>query len=200
MTEQDQAEQLDGRRLRSERSKRAIIDACVTLVNEGMLVPTAQKVSDQAGVPIRTFFRHFPDMETLFKSMDDELRDLYKGTLFSNVATGTLRERVACAVDLQAESFELNRGITESSKAQLWRYEILQVNYARWQKDIRTDRELRLPELKKMDSAVQELVNGVGSYEMWNRLRVHQKLSVKKSSEMIKNLIYTLLKDGLKTK
>ena len=58
-------EAVDGRRLRSERSVRAIIEAALALQAEGMLVPTAQQISDRAGVGIRSFFRHFEDMESL---------------------------------------------------------------------------------------------------------------------------------------
>ena len=52
----------DGRRLRSERSRQAIIDAMMELIGEGNLVPTAQQASERAGVGIRTVFRHFSDM------------------------------------------------------------------------------------------------------------------------------------------
>ena len=46
-----EAEQVpDGRRLRSERSRQAIIDAMLGLVEEGVLIPTAQQVSSRAGV------------------------------------------------------------------------------------------------------------------------------------------------------
>ncbi|MDH4042395.1 MAG: TetR/AcrR family transcriptional regulator, partial [Gammaproteobacteria bacterium] len=56
----------DGRLLRTERSRQLIIDALHDLINEGVLQPTAQTVAERAGVGIRTVFRHFADMETLF--------------------------------------------------------------------------------------------------------------------------------------
>ena len=55
------AKKPDGRLLRSERSRQQIIDATQELVNEGVLVPTAQIVADRAEVGIRTVFRHFAD-------------------------------------------------------------------------------------------------------------------------------------------
>ena len=61
---------VDGRRLRSERTRLAIINAALALQKEGFLVPTAQQISDRAGVLIRTFFRHFEDMEALFAAVD----------------------------------------------------------------------------------------------------------------------------------
>ena len=66
----------DGRRLRSERSQTAIIEAALTLMEEGTLVPTAQQIADRAGVGIRSFFRHFADMDSLFLAADEMLLDV----------------------------------------------------------------------------------------------------------------------------
>ena len=61
---------LDGRRKRGERTRLAIIQAALSLQEDGVLVPTAQQISDRAGVLIRSFFRHFEDMESLFEAVD----------------------------------------------------------------------------------------------------------------------------------
>ena len=55
---------VDGRRQRGERTRQAIIEAALSLQEEGVLVPTAQQISDRSGVLIRSFFRHFDDMES----------------------------------------------------------------------------------------------------------------------------------------
>ena len=44
---------VDGRRQRGERTRQAIIEAALSLQEEGVLVPTAQQISDRAGVLIR---------------------------------------------------------------------------------------------------------------------------------------------------
>ena len=64
------SETLDGRALRSERSREAIAAALFELVGEGNLEPTAQQVADRAHVGIRTVFRHFSDMEALYATLD----------------------------------------------------------------------------------------------------------------------------------
>ena len=78
MSKDQVAEAVDGRRLRSERSRLAIIEAALALQEEGVRVPTAQQISDRAGVGIRSFFRHFEDMETLFEAADEYIRDSYE--------------------------------------------------------------------------------------------------------------------------
>src|SRR2546425_844353 len=59
----------DGRVRRGERSGQAIVEALVGLVGDGILEPTAQQVAARAGVGIRTVFRRFSDMESLFAEM-----------------------------------------------------------------------------------------------------------------------------------
>ena len=69
---------VDGRRMRSKRSRAAIVEAALDLIREGTLVPTAQQISDRAGVGMRTFFRHFEDMEALFAALDADRRGSYE--------------------------------------------------------------------------------------------------------------------------
>src|SRR5262245_66569994 len=59
----------DGRVRRGQRSGQAIVEALVGLVGDGILEPTAQQVAARAGVGIRTVFRRFSDMESLFAEM-----------------------------------------------------------------------------------------------------------------------------------
>jgi AcrR family transcriptional regulator len=55
----------DGRRLRSERSQAAVVDAMLDLYREGVLRPGAAEIARRAGVSERTVFRLFDDLESL---------------------------------------------------------------------------------------------------------------------------------------
>src|SRR5262249_53790681 len=59
----------DGRVRRGQRSGQAIVEALVGLVGDGILEASAQQVAARAGVGIRTVFRRFSDMESLFAEM-----------------------------------------------------------------------------------------------------------------------------------
>jgi len=61
----DHAEHIDGRRARGERTRLRVLDALLTLVDEGQLRPTAQEVAARAGVALRTVYHHFEDVEAL---------------------------------------------------------------------------------------------------------------------------------------
>lgn len=57
---------VDGRTLRAERTREAIIDAHMALILDGDLQPTARRVAERAGVSLRTLWGHFTDIEALF--------------------------------------------------------------------------------------------------------------------------------------
>lgn len=185
----------DGRRLRSERSRQAIIDASLALLEEGILVPTAQQISDRAGVGIRSFFRHFADMETLFATIDEESRESVEVLFTGGDRDGTLEERILHAVERHAEGYEDQKNSIKLTAAQSWRYESLRKNYARYQRGLRKDLDDWLPELKSLNPSRREAVDAVASAEMWLRLREHQGLGKMHSIEIIVAVLIRLIKE-----
>ena len=184
---------VDGRRQRGERTRQAIIEAALSLQEEGVLVPTAQQISDRAGVLIRSFFRHFDDMETLFKAADDQLRDSYEALFIGGDREGSLSERVHRAVERRSAAFEQLKNLVLGTKAQLWRYDMLRKNYARNQKGLRKDLEAWLPELTGLPEVECESVHAIASFEMWNRLRSEQGLTETASVSVIQSTLMSLL-------
>lgn len=195
MSNTKDAEAVDGRRLRSERSRLAIIEAALALQEEGVLVPTAQQISDRAGIGIRSFFRHFEDMETLFKAADHHIRDSYESLFLGGDRAGTLEERIDHAVERHADAYESVSNIVLGTHAQLWRYETLRKNYARNQRGLRKDLDDWLPELKSVPRDTRESIDAIASFEMWHRLRCHQGMSKKASISIIKCLLKNLIAD-----
>src|ERR1700722_5603942 len=63
-------EKTDGRRLRSEASRGRIVHAMLTLIGDGNVSPSAEDVAKHAGVGLRSVFRHFDNMESLYREID----------------------------------------------------------------------------------------------------------------------------------
>ena len=183
----------DGRRQRSERSQTAIIEAALALMDEGALVPTAQQIADRAGVGIRSFFRHFADMDSLFLAADEMLISSYEALFEVDNRAGTLSERVARAIDLYGNAFDQLRPIILCTQAQLWRSPKLRENYAWHQKRLRKELELWLPEVAALPKDRREALHAVASFDMWHRLREHQGLSLKASSDIVTSLVNDLI-------
>jgi AcrR family transcriptional regulator len=53
---------VDGRRLRSERTRLAIIEAYLDLLREGPRMPTAARIARQVGCSVRSIFERFSDL------------------------------------------------------------------------------------------------------------------------------------------
>lgn len=193
MPKKNQAEAVDGRRLRSERSRQSVIDAAIAFMEEGILVPTAQMLADRAGIGIRSFFRHFEDMECLFQAVDEEIRESYESLFLGGDRSGTLEERIEHAVQRHARAYEKVKNLALSTTAQRWRYEALRKNYARNQRGLRKDLDDWLPELKSLPKARREAVDAVASFEMWHRLREHQGLGKKATVGVITDLLKELV-------
>jgi len=56
---------IDGRRLRSERTKQLIIEAFLALLREHQEMPTAVQIAERAGYSVRSIFERFPDLNAL---------------------------------------------------------------------------------------------------------------------------------------
>src|SRR5664279_4760669 len=51
---------------RTARTRAAIVDALLDLLEEGDLQPTASRIADRAGTSLRLIYHHFGDLESLF--------------------------------------------------------------------------------------------------------------------------------------
>src|SRR3954451_15518477 len=71
---------IDGRTARSQRTRQAVVEALLSLLQEGDLRPTAPRIAERAGVSLRSVFQHFADREALLfalaEQQEDELRSM----------------------------------------------------------------------------------------------------------------------------
>ncbi len=186
----------DGRRLRSERSREKIIDAILELISDGNLAPTAQQVSERAGVGIRSVFRHFADMESLFTEAELRTRAEDEALFVGGNRDGTLKERILHAVQRRAKGFEAKKYNLLSVQSQLWRYEVLKRQHARTLKGLRKDLENWLPEMRDLPEEQREAIDAVASFEMWHRLREHQNLSRKQTERITVSMLHSLFEQA----
>ena len=184
----------DGRRLRSVTSQNIIVDAMMTLIQSGILEPTAQQVADEAGIGIRTVFRQVQDKENLFSKMDEKVRATLQETLKrATNPRGNLEERIEGLIELEAELFENNLQFLRATLANKWKYNTLQKNYERNQRNIKSLLYTWIPELKNLSESQQTLLTSVNSAGYWIELRENLVLSVTGA----KNLKINLFRDTL---
>ncbi len=83
---------LDGRHRRSARSRRAIVDAFLELLLEGIDQPSSTQIADRAGVTQRTLFNQFGDMAALLAVVGERQTERMR-ELWPDVVPGNRIER-----------------------------------------------------------------------------------------------------------
>jgi AcrR family transcriptional regulator len=189
----------DGRRLRTQNSRRKISEGFIALVAEGVVTPTAEEVALRAGVGVRSVFRHFKDMETLYLEL----------VAHSEQLTARLSTPVAEAADLQATLDQLvderihvyDNVMPFQIAAQAHQHESANLslhgeNFAAQQRATLLD---ALPRHLLKDKAVVEALNLALSFDTWRRLRREQRLSRPAARRVVVLTCSALLQDAAAT-
>ncbi|MBK5222473.1 MAG: TetR/AcrR family transcriptional regulator [Acidimicrobiia bacterium] len=98
---------VDGRGARRERNRAAVVDAMLSLIDEGILDVTLERAAARAGVSVRSVFRYFDGVDDLrrqtverhFARVDARLRHL-------DQVENDRAARIAAFVDDRLEMFE----------------------------------------------------------------------------------------------
>ena len=185
INQKNQIENVDGRLQRSQRSHQLISEAMLSLIQEGILIPTAQQVADRAQLGIRTVFRRFKDMESLFETIHS--KEVWRQRRYFLDFDENLKidKRISLLVKMHANTYQDMSSMIKATKAMMWRYKLLEKNYKQSQVDLRKHLRHYLPESLKLDEKAQQLIELSLSFESWDRLIELQGLSKKRSIEII---------------
>jgi AcrR family transcriptional regulator len=182
----------DGRVQRSERSRTAIVQAMLELIGEGSLSPTAQQVAERADVGVRTVFRHFSDMETLFATMNEQISAEVDSLFVDEVQTGPFADRVDALVERRMSIFGALAPYVRSSTLQRWRSQFLQTEHESMIRVMRRDLRRWLPEIDSTPTELTDALEMILSFEAWNRLREDQRLSLRRTASVLRRSILEL--------
>jgi AcrR family transcriptional regulator len=89
----------DGRKMRAERNRLAVIDALLGLYDRGILEPSAAAIAEASGVSERSVFRYFTDLEDLAASALTRQFAQVLPFFADPDATGSREERIEALVD-----------------------------------------------------------------------------------------------------
>jgi AcrR family transcriptional regulator len=111
---------IDGRTARSVRTRKAIVEACIALVEEGDLEPTAPRVAERAGVSVRSVFQHFDDLEGLFAAVGDRVLEHLLGLVMHVDPTIDFERRVPIVVRQRTALLEALAPIRRAVAVNAW--------------------------------------------------------------------------------
>ncbi|MGH7789028.1 MAG: TetR/AcrR family transcriptional regulator [Candidatus Binatia bacterium] len=183
---------LDGRFRRGERSREAIVNALMQLIGGGVLRPTAQQVADEAGVGIRSVFRHFSEMESLYAAMDARIEGDAVQILRGGVRRGRRDARIVGLVRQRVALFERVAPYKRSANLQRWRSRFLQGRHQRLQQGLHDDLLDWLPELAGAPADLVEAFELALSFEAWDVLRADRTLSSRRATAVIERTVRAL--------
>ena len=167
----------DGRLLRSERSRRLIIDAMIALVEEGFLIPTAQQIAERADVGIRSVFRHFDDMDSIFETVNTLMLEETAPLFTGGDRTGTLDVRILHAIEQLTHGYESAKNFVLSGRIRRWNTPVIEKNYAVNQRRLQKELEDWIPEILTLSEDKKQSAYALASFDYWHRLRVDQTVS-----------------------
>lgn len=187
---------LDGRVARSHRTKAAIVEALVELLEEGSPQPTVEEIAARAGVAPRTVFQHYADREALFAAVSAYREERLQALMGTIDPAAPLDRRIAEIVGQRARVFEwiasVRRGallmepFSESVHAALESF--------RAAKRAELERVFATEIAASPDPAALTAALGVaGSWSAWDALRAQQGLDVDAASAALALTLRALL-------
>lgn len=183
----------DGRRRRGQDSRERIVAAMLDLMRGGEVAPGAERVAIRAEVGLRTVFRHFRDMDSLYAEMsrtiEGELADLASRPLESREEAGRLAE----IISRRAEAYERIFPFKYASMAHRHRSDFLARGHARMVSHLRQALARDLPTACAEPSRLEAL-DLLLSFEAWSRLRREQGLSREHAEAVVRTTAVALLK------
>ncbi len=190
--------QRDGRTVRAERTRQALVDALLALLYEGQLQPTAERIAERAGVSERSLFQHFADREALYQAVAVQQYERIIPTLDPIDVSLPLEERIAAFV---AQRGRLLEKVTPVRRAALLLEPESEV-VASWLKGTRRQKAREVervfrPELETIKQRergvlVAALV-AASAWTAWEGLRAHQGLSEDRSRAAMRATLAALL-------
>lgn len=173
----DHEPKVDGRRLRREQGRVAVVDAMIDLVLDGRTPPTADEIAARAGVSTASVFRYFDSLDDLRRHGIRRYLERYDRLLdVPDIGEHGLERRIATLVEARQRFYETIDPMARLARAQALTVPELDEALGRVRATL-TDQlsEHFAAELAAERPArrreVVALVAAMTSYESWEQLR-----------------------------
>lgn len=185
----------DGRRQRSDRSRRRIVEAMFDLISEGHMSPSAANVAERANVGLRTVFRHFEDMDSIYDEMTAELTEAILPKIMAPYDATTWRDRLMECVDRRAEVYEMVFPMRVCMALRRFQSKFLGEQFERDIKLARSSLKSLLPKKVTSDRELFGAIEAVLDFSTWRQLRQDQNRSVESAKKSIRLMLVGLIAD-----
>jgi AcrR family transcriptional regulator len=172
----------DGRRVRREQNREAVLDAMVGLFQEGSYQPTTDEIAQRAGLSARSLFRYFTDTEDLSRAViDRELRTSQPLLELRIDDESPLDERIRALVAARVRLFEAIAPTARAARLAALRNPTI----ARQLRERRAFLRRQVQEVLDPEPALRPALDALCSFETYELLRHDQGLSKSKAADAL---------------
>jgi len=179
----------DGRRARSRSSRARIVAAMLDLVAGGEVAPSAAQVAEVAGVGLRSVFRHFRDMDALYREMAEAIEAQLLPILMRPPEGATWQQRLFDIAARRAQIFETIMPYRISANVRRFESAYLMEGYRR---QLRLEAEALAAHLPPEVRDDVEGARGLGvilSFGTWRLLRHDQGLAPQEAGAVVRRML-----------
>lgn len=179
----------DGRRERSRSSRSKIVAALLELVGKGDVSPSAARVAEVAGVGLRSVFRHFEDMDALYREMGEVIETRVLPILLQVPVGETWKDRVFDLAERRARVFEAIMPYRISANLRRFESPYLMKDYRRMLRFESDSMDAHLPQSVRSDIPAARGLNVILSFQTWRLLRHDQELPVDEAKAVVRRML-----------
>ncbi len=175
---------VDGRSLRREGNRQAVLDALVELFGERRFQPGTAEIADRAGISPRSLFRYFDDLDDLVHAAIEQNLAAARPLLHHEVDAGApTGEKIAGIVAARSRLFEATGPAARAARACAHRHAAVAAQIHESRSYLRHQLARTFAAELAGDRAVLlHALDALCSFETWDLLRSDQSMSTRRAA------------------
>lgn len=178
------ASPVDGRSLRRERNRQDIVDALLSLIENGETEISAALIASKAGLSERSIFRYFDDVNDLYRSVCDQaFSKEIEYALIDDAGVGSLDMKIENFVNQRVRIYTMNEKIAPAARSFAFKNPVIKNQLVVGRKLLRTQiikhfaEELSVFDKQQQQVAVA-IIDSLTTFEYYDMMRSDQRMSV----------------------
>ena len=155
--------------------------------------PSAVSVAERANVGLRTVFRHFEDMDSIYDEMTAELTEAVMPKIVAPYEATTWRDRLMECIDRRAEVYEMVFPMRVCMALRRFQSDFLGEQYQRDTKLARSSLKSLLPKAVTSDRELFGAIEATLDFSTWRQLRQDQNRSAESAKASLRLVIQGLI-------
>lgn len=187
---------VDGRVLRGQRNREAIVDAMVEMYGQGNLRPTAAQVAEAAGLSTRSVYHHFADMKALVLEVSSRTEARVKIPDFEAMSTLPTAERVSAFAEHRLHRWGTTAAVIHAGELAKYDSPLVTELIALATTSRFDEVRLVFEDLIDPDEDIMAVLAGLDAvfgFETWHRITAHRGIGQETTVELISRMARALI-------